>query len=256
MRLRTLATLVGALALTFATAGFAQDDTAPSDAAPETSVPFVDADGDGINDIAARFHMQQGMRGRGSAFQETKRAQFTELFGQLSDEQQAEVQALVEQLRGEGLSPAEIHSAVGEKFSELGLDLPDTWNMTPAEFAEANRLTDAERNEIHTMVEEMRGEGATREQIRSAVAAKFEEYGKVMTRGPAMAPPRGQMPGTFGGDLLTEEQRSEIQTLMETLREEGATPSEIRDAVNAKFTEWGVEMPERPMPPPRRHGQR
>ena len=50
---------------------------------------------------------------------------------------------------------------------------------------------------------------------------------------------------------LTDEQKVELQQLVESLRESGATPQEIRDAVNAKLQEWGIELPA----PPESSGQ-
>ena len=45
---------------------------------------------------------------------------------------------------------------------------------------------------------------------------------------------------------LTDDQKQEIQQLVDSLRGSGATPEEIRDAVNAKLQEWGIEIPAPP----------
>ena len=50
---------------------------------------------------------------------------------------------------------------------------------------------------------------------------------------------------------LTDEQKQEIQQLMDSLRQSGATPQEIRDAINAKLQECGIEVPA----PPQSSGQ-
>ena len=50
---------------------------------------------------------------------------------------------------------------------------------------------------------------------------------------------------------LTDEQKQEIQQLIESLKASGATPQEIRDAVNAKLQECGIELPA----PPQSSGQ-
>ena len=41
---------------------------------------------------------------------------------------------------------------------------------------------------------------------------------------------------------LTDDQKAELQQYAESLRESGATPQEIRDAVNAKLETWGIEI--------------
>ena len=64
--------------------------------------------------------------------------------------------------------------------------------------------------------------------------------------GPGKRPPAGEPPWM---SQLTDEQKTEIQQLIESLRASGATREEIRDAVNAKLQEWGIEIPEMPTPP-------
>lgn len=44
---------------------------------------------------------------------------------------------------------------------------------------------------------------------------------------------------SFNSDL-TDEQQAEIEALITSLNEQGATREEIRDAVNAKLDEWGI----------------
>ncbi len=257
MRLMTLSLLAGALALTMAATVQAQEEDPPPEAPPPRSeAPFIDTDGDGINDMAAAMHRHQMIHRGQSAFHRAKRQQFNTMFEQLSDEQKAEIKALAEQLREEGTDPAQIHAAVGAKFEEFGLTLPDMWDMTPREFVQANRLTREESEAIRAMVGEMRQAGATRQEIRDAVAAKHQEFGKEMLGREMVGPPQPRMPGAFGDERLTDEQRTELRTLLETMRGDGATPQQIRDAVSAKFSEWGVELPERPQQPPRRRGNR
>lgn len=45
--------------------------------------------------------------------------------------------------------------------------------------------------------------------------------------------------GTYGSDL-TDEQQTELEELMESLSNEGATRDEIREAVNQLLDEWGI----------------
>ena len=124
--------------------------------------------------------------GAGSAFMQMRQTQLEELRAQLTEEQVTELDALIATLREEGKTPAEVHEAVGAKLVEFGLTLPDTWNETPAGYAAANRLTEEQRTELHALMQQLIGEGATRDEIRAAVAAKYDEWGKVMPgrRGP------------------------------------------------------------------------
>ncbi len=46
-------------------------------------------------------------------------------------------------------------------------------------------------------------------------------------------------------DALSEEQQTELQTLVEALRDEGATMEEIHNTIQEKLDEWGIEI-ERP----------
>ena len=45
---------------------------------------------------------------------------------------------------------------------------------------------------------------------------------------------------------LTDEQKEEIKTTVEELREAGASREEIREAVKKKLEEWNIELPEKP----------
>ncbi len=47
--------------------------------------------------------------------------------------------------------------------------------------------------------------------------------------------------------LLTEEQRTEIKTIIYEMRTANATVEEIREAVKEKTIEWGIELPEMPL---------
>lgn len=56
--------------------------------------------------------------------------------------------------------------------------------------------------------------------------------------------------GVFGrrgsSSQLTEEQRAELKTLVDGLKESDTSREDIRAAVKAKLEKWGVEFPERP----------
>ena len=108
-----------------------------------------------------------------------------------------------------------------------------------------SQLTDDQKAQIQQLIQSMRDSGATPEEIRDAVNAKLQEWGI-------------QLPEDNGGQhgrpwmsQLTDDQKAQIQQLIQSMRDSGATPEEIRDAVNAKLQEWGIQLP----PPPQSPGQ-
>ena len=50
---------------------------------------------------------------------------------------------------------------------------------------------------------------------------------------------------------LTDDQKAQIEQLIQSMKDSGASQEEIRDAVNAKLQEWGIQLP----PPPQSPGQ-
>jgi hypothetical protein len=83
------------------------------------------------------------------------------------------------------------------------------------------------RGMIESLTEEQRNELAT--EIQELVESKFKEW--------EIEPPE---------PLLSEDQRSDLQDGIEQLREDGATPEEIREYIDGKLKEYGVELPRRP----------
>jgi DNA-binding transcriptional MerR regulator len=109
-----------------------------------------------------------------------------------------------------------------------------------------SQLTDDQKEEIQQLVESLRESGASPKEIRDAVKATLEGWGievpEPVGRGQRLSPWMSQ---------LTDEQKAQIQQLIQSMRDDGATPQEIRDAVNAKLQEWGIQLP----PPPQSPGQ-
>lgn len=83
------------------------------------------------------------------------------------------------------------------------------------------------RGMMESLTEEQRNELAT--EIKELVESKFEEW--------EIEPPE---------PLLSEDQRSELQSGIEQLKENGATQEEVREYIVGKLEEYGVELPERP----------
>ncbi|WP_424006727.1 hypothetical protein [Haloferax denitrificans] len=95
----------------------------------------------------------------------------------LTDEQTDEIRTLVVDMRADGATTDEVRTAVHEKLTEFGVDeadlLPD-----PALYAtERLDLTDEQAAELETLVAEMRADGATTDEIRTAVHETLDEFG-------------------------------------------------------------------------------
>ncbi len=169
--------IAGACMFAFATGALAQttDENDGTDV-PTEAPAFVDADGDGINDIAAMRHHRR-RDGVTRAFRHERQGMMEDVQGQLTEEQIAELDRLKADLRAGETDPGEFHAAITVKLEEFGVTLPENWNQTPREFADQFRLSEDQRTELHTLVEGMRTEGASREDIHAAVKAQHAEWG-------------------------------------------------------------------------------
>ena len=94
--------------------------------------------------------------------------------------------------------------------------------------------------EIEAKIQEMRQAGATREEIKAAVDAQLTEWGIEVPEHP---------PPPWMRDL-TDAQREQIDQMVQSMKQNGASHDEIRDAVDAKLQEWGIEVPQCRGPPP------
>jgi len=119
--------------------------------------------------------------------------------------------------------------ALGDEERNRGL--PPPW---------LDDLTDEQREAIEQKVQEMREAGASREEIRAEINAMLEEWGVEVPEF------HGPTPPWLGN--LTDEQRAEIDQIVQDMKEAGATREEIKAAVDAKLEEWGIEVPECPHP--------
>ena len=104
-------------------------------------------------------------------------------------------------------------------------------------------LSDVQRQEIKGMVQDMRENGASKEEIKAAVESKLTEWGIEVPKFEQIRKPQWW-------SELTDEQKEEIITIKEELIEAGASNEEIRDAVKLKLEEWNLEIPKKPIPTP------
>ncbi len=101
----------------------------------------------------------------------------------------------------------------------------------------SSQLTEEQRAELKTLVDGLKESDTSREDIRAAVKAKLEEWGVEFPERSAISPGLAE--------LLTDEQETELTTLIEGLESSDTSREDIRAAVDAKLEEWGVERPER-----------
>jgi coenzyme F420-reducing hydrogenase alpha subunit len=82
-----------------------------------------------------------------------------------------------------------------------------------------------------------------REELNQRIQETIQEYLEEQGIDIEECEMTGPGPGHPGGclDQLTEEQREELNQLMQELKEEGATPEEIRDAVQEFLEEHGID---------------
>jgi len=163
---------------------------------------------------------------------------------QLTDEQKGELQQLLDSLRDSGATPKEIRDAINAKLEEWGIEIPELSDKQRPEPPWMSQFTDEQKVELQQLLDSLRESGATPEETREAINAKLKEWGIELP-----AQPQAREPPWMS--QLTAEQKAELQQLVGSLRESGATPQEIRDAVNAKLEEWGIEVPA----PPQSSGQ-
>jgi alkylhydroperoxidase/carboxymuconolactone decarboxylase family protein YurZ len=149
MKRSTILSLAFAITLgTFAAVQAQEEAPAPGDAPG-----FVDENGDGINDN--RPHRGRGFRGhRGIG----------RLGADLSDEQKAAVKETAEALKADGATREDIRAAITDQLTGFGIEVP-----TQEEIEAQRTEHQAQRQEVRVIVDGLKEEGATRDEIKAAV---------------------------------------------------------------------------------------
>ena len=149
--------------------------------------PAIDENADGIADGRARTHRGRGHRGaRGGG-------PVGELLGDLTDAQKAELQALRESLRESDVTREAAHASMQEKLAEFGVELPAI-EQIQAEREAARIENQAQHEAVRNLVEGLKAEGATREEIREALTEAGYEKPARGQRGRGGRGPRGATP--------------------------------------------------------------
>ena len=123
-----------------------------------TPTAQMDENADGINDSERLQHRRGGNRQRRNG-----------LLNQLSAEQRAAMKEQIGALRESGASPEEISDVKAAQFTSAGIELPE-------DFAERTIQRETQRNERiaqrearRALIDGLKAEGATREEIRQAM---------------------------------------------------------------------------------------
>jgi DNA-binding transcriptional regulator YhcF (GntR family) len=102
----------------------------------------------------------------------------------LTKEQREAVQAKIKEMRDQGAKREEIHAAVTEMLKGYGIEVPENWaglhgrgDFGPGLGGFWKDLTKEQREAVHEKIKEMRSQGATREEIRSAMAEMIQGFG-------------------------------------------------------------------------------
>ena len=103
---------------------------------------------------------------------------------QLTDEQKEAVRKKIKELRDQGVTREEIHAAVVELLEGWGIEIPDQKGDRHGHQGNRPNLTDEQRETLRAAIQELRNQGATREEIRAAIAEQLEEWG--------IEPPKGR----------------------------------------------------------------
>ena len=164
---------------------------------------------------------------------------------QLTDDQKAQIEKLTQSLKDSGATQQQIRDAINAKLKEWGVQIPEP----PADYAREppwmSQLTDDQKTEIQQLIQTMKDSGATPQEIGDAVNAKLQKWGIQIPERPADSP---REPPWMS--QLSDDQKAQIQQLTQSMKDAGASPQKISDAVNAKLKEWGIELPA----PPQRSG--
>jgi uncharacterized protein YoaH (UPF0181 family) len=166
----------------------------------------------------------------------------------MTQEQREAVQDMIKEMKDQGATPEEIHTAVVEMLKGYGIELPED---CPGPFGFGlgpgggfwKDLTEEQREAVHEKIREMREEGATREEIHTVVAGMLEGYGIEVPEDCPGPFGFGLGPGGFWKDL-TKEQREAVHEKIKEMREQGATRKEIHTAVAEMLKGYGIELPE------------
>ena len=170
----------------------------------------------------------------------------------LTKEQRKAVQEKIKEMRSQGANREEIHTAVAEMLKGYGIEVPEEsvgphgpGCLGPGPGGFWKDLTKEQRKAVQEKIKEMRSQGASREEIHTAVAEMLKGYG-------IEVPEKGRGPFGFGRQLdslgvnLTDEQRQAIRDKIREMRSQDASREEIHAAVAEMLKGYGIALPTDP----------
>jgi len=109
-----------------------------------------------------------------------------------------------------------------------------------------NKLTEEQRTAVHEKIKELRDQGATREEIHTAIEEMLQSWGIEIPEKPDGRPGFRRFAHHSDGVFaqLTEEQRKTVHEKIKAMREQNATPKEIKEAVKEILQGYGIQLPE------------
>jgi DNA-binding transcriptional MerR regulator len=229
---------------------FAADLTDEQKEAVHQKIKFLRAKGADREEI--RAEVSQMLQGYGIEVPENWRGAsrsshpWGEFCADLTDEQRKTIREKTKEMRSQGATREEIHTAIAEMLKGYGIDVPEDW-PGPRGFGHRGSgfmsdLTDEQKEAVWDKIKEMRDRDATREEIHTAVAEMLKGYGiDVPEDWPG---PRGfghRKDGFMSN--LTDEQRESVKEKIKEMRSQGATREEIRAAIDQMLEGFDIESP-------------
>ena len=159
----------------------------------------------------------------------------------LTEAQKEEIKQAIGDMKEAGASKEEIKTEIIAKLERWGLEVPECLPLPQRNRRlgqqSLGELTEDQREEIKQIINDMREDDASREEIKEAIDSKLGEFG--------IEVPEKKMPQRQPWmQDLTDGQREEIRQTVEELREVGTSREEIKETINSKLTEWGIEVSE------------
>ncbi len=181
---------------------------------------------------------------------------FDNSFDKLTKVQRAELRKKMTQLWDSGSTRNEMHEAAKTLFDKWGYELPDfrknnrfMFNQFRKRARFSDKLTVDQRKELRAASKSLWESGATTKEIRNQTKIKLEKWGIKTPKAGKFAKKFGRRHSKFANcakrfsNKLTEEQRAELRETVAEKRKSGADRKEIREAINEKFKDWGIETP-------------
>jgi hypothetical protein len=161
----------------------------------------------------------------------------------LSEEQREAVLGKIKEMRSQNASPEEIRAAVGKLFEGYGIKLPEHQGEgSRGDFRGLlSGLTEEQRGTVQEKMKEMRNQGATREEIGTAVREMLKGYGIQLPENPGIGGRGGFKPFL---SKLSDEQRETVLGKIKEMRSQGASREEIRATVSEMLKGYGILLPE------------